>query len=224
MASGDLFADVDIGNDAGCCLGVYLKDRRRDGDDDFGEGFGKGVIPSMLLEPSVRFVAIYQGKRRMGLILLFLAARPGRPDPGLQFHPGSPVVSSRRLGRWWMRRWSGSNGSVRLSHPAVGDGDTDYNTGLTHGRLGEQGTVPVAKVFIPFFTESYRIHADIFQGVKDFRGADVEGFSGSRSPPVRATARATFSPSSAPAVGLSWRSPDPPPIKRLSAGGPRLGG
>ena len=88
LADKNPFQDVDIGNDGGCCIGVY-DGQQEDDDDDYdwtqrrfledlrdrrgiGEVTSNGMyMPFYLRDVATQFVEVYRGNERVGMSLLF---------------------------------------------------------------------------------------------------------------------------------------------------------
>lgn len=69
LTSKNPFTILDIGNDSGCCIGIYMNGESS----EFGKGVGTGTIPNIAVEPMVQMVEIKHGKDRVGSAMLFLA-------------------------------------------------------------------------------------------------------------------------------------------------------
>lgn len=128
LSSKDPLDDLLIGNDAGCCIGVY------GGDDEFGGAPGKKVIPAMLFDPATQFIELWSGDERVGLALCFACRRDDMPvlvvnsvELSMRFSAHAHVLAELALGY-----------AVDLAAAAgfklVAMGNHFYNTGVSHGR------------------------------------------------------------------------------------------
>jgi hypothetical protein len=69
LASKNPFTILDIGNDSGCCIGIYVEKENR----EFGAGFGADTMPVIAVDPMVQMVEVRHGKDRVGSAMMFLA-------------------------------------------------------------------------------------------------------------------------------------------------------
>lgn len=98
LASKNPFTDIDIGNDAGCCIGIYGEEDFDENDGDYYNCVdrfisslkkehnpvdGNGTyMPFYLKDRATQFLEIYKGKERIGLGLMF-AGKNERNEPTL---------------------------------------------------------------------------------------------------------------------------------------------
>ncbi|MDF1497047.1 MAG: hypothetical protein P1P90_03220 [Patescibacteria group bacterium] len=69
LASKNPFTILDIGNDSGCCIGIYVENESK----EFGTGFGAETVPVIAIDPMVPMVEVRHGKDRVGSAMMFLA-------------------------------------------------------------------------------------------------------------------------------------------------------
>lgn len=150
----DPLDDLLIGNDAGCCIGVY------GGDDEFGGAPGKKVIPAMLFDPATQFIELWSGDERVGLALCFACQNDGSPVLVVN----SVELSGRVAGHPRVLSELALGYAVDLAEAAgfksVVMGNHSYNTGVSHGRDEWLGQPVKGIVKVHHLTR--RVHGDVF--------------------------------------------------------------
>ncbi len=127
------FKDLTLGNDGGCCIGIYLDDSS-----EFGAGYGASTMPLYLTDPATQFVEVHSPTERVGIAMLY-AGYDEKDAPTL-------IVNSIELNRkvelaantlsdaihGWILEFGRAAGFQRFVV-----GSTGYNTGTEYGRLAE---------------------------------------------------------------------------------------
>lgn len=135
----DPIRDLTIGNDGGCCIGVYLEG---EGEGE-GEGLSNGIyMPFYLADDATHFIGIYLGKERVGMALLFDGELNGKPamtvnsiELGKEFDDDDPRVPLVVRGvHEYLEEWGKRDRMVVL------ESVHDYNTGFLYDQT--RGTPP----------------------------------------------------------------------------------
>jgi len=123
------FTDLDLGNNAGCCIGIYL-----DSEGEFGEGFGAANIPLYFLNTAIQFVELWRGRERCGLAMLFAGVdADGQPilavnsiELNAKLQDVAGQVTDAMV--CWIMEFAAAVGFKQ-----AGMGVHDYNTACNHG-------------------------------------------------------------------------------------------
>lgn len=135
LAKKSPFSDLDIGNHANCCIGVYLGTEG----DEFAGGVGQVQMPRYLLDPATQFLEVWKGRERCGLALLF-AAKDQKDRPVLVVNSlelNTKLASSAEVLVDAMLRYLCAYAKAAGFAYAVMGGH-DYNTGCQYGELAER--------------------------------------------------------------------------------------
>ncbi|MFH1078351.1 MAG: hypothetical protein V1745_03695 [Patescibacteria group bacterium] len=151
LASKNPFTVLDIGNDGGCCIGVYI-----DSDSDaFHGAVGQIQMPRFLVDPATQFVEVMRGNRRCGMALLFAAEdvdeRPVIVVNSIELNEtladvADPVVDAVLA---WVQSFAKAAGFAYVVM-----GSHDHNTGMTHG---ERSVMTSSKVSTCWKDLSWRV-------------------------------------------------------------------
>jgi len=134
LSKKDPFRDLTLGNDAGCCIGIYPKDEGG----EFGSGHGASTMPLYLTDAATQFVEIHSPSERIGMAMMY-AGYDGQRTPTL-------IVNSLELNRkaesaahvlsdavhGWILEFGSQAGFKRFVV-----GDTGYNTGTQYGKMSD---------------------------------------------------------------------------------------
>lgn len=156
LASKSPFTILDIGNDSGCCIGIYMNGESS----EFGKGMGVGTMPNIAVEPMVQMVEIKHGKDRVGSAMLFLATdKDGQVFVAInsielraKLAPVADKLSDAVIE--WVMAYAKKVGA---KYSAMGI--HDYNTGCFHLDASEMDLEPFEGV--AFRCHGDRIHTDI---------------------------------------------------------------
>lgn len=156
LAKKNPFTDLNIGNDGGCCIGVYFEN-------ELHGAVGHEEMPKYLLDPATQFVEVLHGHERCGMALLFA----GENSDGAVLIVNSIELNSK-LGNVaetivntvlaWCQSYAtaaGFNDAVMGSH--------DYNTGITHTVRGADSLLPITGIEKFDFFENEIMHGDVFE-------------------------------------------------------------
>jgi hypothetical protein len=160
-SSKDPFDDLLIGNDAGCCIGVYGMD------DKFGGAPGKKMIPAMLFDPATQFIELWCGDERVGLALCFACHKDGSPVLVVNSIELSGRVAGHARVLSELALGYAVDLAVAAGFKSVVMGNHGYNTGVSHGRDEWLGQLVKGIVKVHHLTR--HVHGDVF--TKD----DVDG-------------------------------------------------
>lgn len=166
------FTDLTLGNDAGCCIGIYLKSAV------FGEGYGADNIPRYFLNSAVQFVELWRGRERCGLAMLFAGQdKNGKPilavnsiELNAQLEDVADQVTDAMV--CWIMEFAQAVGFAQ-----TGMGEHDYNTAQNHGlnsNLEDMGCIQGARLLECIGKDNdlllNLLHSDI---LNDFNGIDT---------------------------------------------------
>lgn len=148
LSKKDVFTDITLGNDSGCCIGIYMQD------EGFNGGVGDGVMWDLLIDPAVQFLELWHGRERCGLALLF-ASTDKWDNPVMVVN--SIELSSRLEGvatplvtgmNKWLCEFAKAAG---FEYQVMGV--HNYNTGYNYGMAS--GKRPVLQIGLRVIDEGY---------------------------------------------------------------------
>jgi hypothetical protein len=172
LASKNPFTILDIGNDSGCCIGIYMNGESN----EFGKGMGAGTIPNIAIEPMVQMVEIKHGKDRVGSAMLFLATDKEEQvfvainsiELRAKLAPVADKISDAVIE--WVIAYSKKIGA---KYTAMGV--HDYNTGCFHLDSSEMELETFEGVAYRCYSE--RIHTDIEKDIGAAHGVSLASIS-----------------------------------------------
>jgi|GEM_PF-3175087 len=127
LASKNPLTDLDIGNDGGACIGIFVEGAQV-------KGLGIEFMPRFLLDPATQFVAIRRGSERIGMALCFMGKRQGKPvllinsiELNVKVADVAAMLSETMI--QWINTWGD-----RIGVSDVVMGVHSYNTAVMYGK------------------------------------------------------------------------------------------